>query len=58
MTAYKGESKMNHQSYTAQSRTRDLVKSAIVVSLYMVLTLLVAPVAYGPVTIKNREMIK
>ena len=49
MTAYKGESKMNHQSYTAQSRTRDLVKSAIVVSLYMVLTLLVAPVAYGPV---------
>ncbi len=48
---------MNHQSYTAQSRTRDLVKSAIVVSLYMVLTLLVAPVAYGPVQFRISEML-
>lgn len=57
MTAYKGESKMNHQSYTAQSRTMDLVKSAIVVSLYMVLTLLVAPVAYGPVKFNISEIL-
>lgn len=48
---------MNHQSYTAHSRTLDLVKSAIVVSLYMVLTLLVAPVAYGPIQFRISEML-
>lgn len=48
---------MNHQSYSTSNRTLDLVKSAIVIALYMVLTLLVAPVAYGPIQFRISEML-
>lgn len=48
---------MNHQSYTGPSNTLEIVKSAIVIALYMVLTLLVAPIAYGPVQFRISEML-
>lgn len=48
---------MNHQTFSAQNRTQDLVKSAIVIALYMALTFLVAPVAFGPVQFRISEML-
>ncbi|MBF6625828.1 QueT transporter family protein [Aerococcaceae bacterium zg-BR9] len=48
---------MNHQTYRAENRTLDLVKSAIVIALYMALTFLVAPVAFGPVQFRISEIL-
>lgn len=48
---------MNHQTYRASARTLDLVKSAVVIALYLVLTFLVAPVAYGPVQFRISEIL-
>lgn len=46
------------QPITSSSlETRSLAKSAIVIALYLMLTLLVAPVAYGPVQFRISEIL-
>lgn len=48
---------MNHQTFSTENRTQDLVKSAIVIALYMALTFMVAPVAFGPIQFRISEIL-
>ncbi|MGO4937831.1 QueT transporter family protein [Fundicoccus sp. Sow4_H7] len=47
---------MNHQS-TTSSETTGLVKAALVAALYVVLTIMVAPIAYGALQMRVSEIL-
>ncbi|UUX33701.1 QueT transporter family protein [Fundicoccus culcitae] len=47
---------MNHQT-TSSSRTTGLVKAALVAALYVVLTVMVAPIAYGALQMRVSEIL-